>query len=243
MTGEIQATIPVYFIADGNEADNCDLDWSNNTVYIQIDKDYFRPDYRVEITYAYLNTSEDLAHLTCKVRNLGPEPATCPSRTTFMLNGSPAGAARVSALGAAKSIDLSFETRCVMLFGAEIKYDFLVVADQMDAIDENDEYNNTDAVTITYGHNFKEMMNFWELYPDRDSIVQTIDLGDICQVMFLDAEALMAKYGDPLNGLLRDWLDAAGSGPTFPTAYYDASTNIVVLQNYALSRNVTVVIR
>ena len=214
-------TTRAYFRVDSFPQSVHDSNWDNNTHRIDINSDYWRPDYRIA-SYTESNAWLPAWHvpgpgintidLEIRIENIGPEDGTVDS--TLDVSGTGFHTPRSTAVDAISSMSVSapvtvtIEVPWVVCGSVE---QYTVSADFDEAVAEIDETNNTDL--LSFGRNCPELASF--LWPEPgDGLVEETWYGiPVAGVQPVQQFGLWETAAEYIQWVL----DTHGNGPFLPT--------------------------
>jgi hypothetical protein len=231
MYGRISGSTRVLFCVDGDGLDVNDSDRSNNTVELELNQDYFRPDYQIQFTSFSLDSSTGVV-VEAVVKNMGPEPATKICGAGLYFDGAQLLNKNVPILHAAGKTNLTF--RADPFVAVAMSHTFTLKVDGTKRIDENNEDNNVD--TLVYGQDVDlSLPEFFEqdFYIVGDWLVPEIDRSVMLfESMFMSGEEMA------------EWVFAnSGNGPFLPEVLYNQTMDRYVIYNTAAYRQLSVYVR
>lgn len=200
-----------WFIADYAADDVHDRDRSNNSILLELDEDWYQPDYVIEsLTYVPVGSAA-VPSLVYVVRNQGPVAATSASDVTLASLGTPLFTDAIPALGPLVSATPVAHQVTVPLCGSR---NFSVTADAGLAIAESDETNNVDGATV---RNVCGTDWHADLYDEQDPP------GPLSSTVEWDLRVLQESSLDPAMTVTSAFLDdvdeARGPAPGLPANY------------------------
>ena len=205
VSGSVVGSTSLKVLADGNAENVVDPDRSNNLIEMEIDEDYFRPDYRVKFDDVEIDYDAGAIEASVTAVNLGPVAATGMSLAQLKINGVPVDSFFLGSLDVAASSTRTMSGPFTVIASAE--YELEVTVDASDRINENDESNNSAALKWRFGIDLQDLQLTDELV-----LADDFRLHD----RLVDSMVDWAHLGPFLEFDLHDWIGLGSPGPTFP---------------------------